>query len=433
MANVIIVGAQWGDEGKGKVVDIYTEYAQKVVRFQGGNNAGHTLVVGDEKTVLHLIPSGILHEGKRCIIGNGVVLDPKVFLEEVEGLRKKGYLKKEGQLMIDGAVHIIMPYHVKIDIAREQKSGAKKIGTTGRGIGPTYEDKVGRRGIRFSDLLKPETFKRKLHEVLPEKNFYLEKFLGEQPLSEEAILEEYLGYAEQLRGYLGRASTTLDKAIKAGENILFEGAQGSLLDVDHGTYPYVTSSSTIAAGACIGTGIGPHLIDEVVGISKAYVTRVGEGPFPTELNGETGDQLRAAGSEFGATTGRPRRCGWLDIVALREAVRTNGLTGIALTKMDVLSEFETVKVCTAYRYRDELLEEFPADFDVLKECTPVYEEIPGWQKDICDLENYTELPQQVQDYVDKIEGWTGCPVVLVSIGPRRSQTLFRSNPFTNEG
>jgi len=433
MANVIIVGAQWGDEGKGKVVDIYTEYAQKVVRFQGGNNAGHTLVVGDEKTVLHLIPSGILHEGKRCIIGNGVVLDPKVFLEEVEGLRKKGYLKKEGQLMIDGAVHLIMPYHVKIDIAREQKSGAKKIGTTGRGIGPTYEDKVGRRGIRFADLLKPETFKRKLHEVLPEKNFYLEKFLGEQPLSEEAILEEYLGYAEQLRGYLGRASTTLDKAIKAGENILFEGAQGSLLDIDHGTYPYVTSSSTIAAGACIGTGIGPHLIDEVVGISKAYVTRVGEGPFPTELNGETGDQLRAAGSEFGATTGRPRRCGWLDIVALREAVRTNGLTGIALTKMDVLSEFETVKVCTAYRYRDELLEEFPADFDVLKECTPVYEEIPGWQKDICDLENYTELPQQIQDYVDKIEGWTGCPVVLVSVGPRRSQTLFRSNPFTDEG
>jgi len=433
MANVIIVGAQWGDEGKGKVVDIYTEYVQEVVRFQGGNNAGHTLVVGDEKTVLHLIPSGILHEGKRCIIGNGVVLDPKVFLEEVEGLRKKGYLKNPGQLMIDGAVHLIMPYHVKIDIARELKSGAKKIGTTGRGIGPTYEDKVGRRGIRFADLLKPETFKRKLHEVLPEKNFYLEKFLGEEPLSEEAILQEYLGYAEQLRGYLGRASTTLDKAMKAGENILFEGAQGSLLDVDHGTYPYVTSSSTIAAGACIGTGIGPHMIDDVVGISKAYVTRVGEGPFPTELNDETGDQLRAAGSEFGATTGRPRRCGWLDIVALREAVRTNGLTGIALTKMDVLSEFETIKVCTAYRYKDELLEEFPADFDVLKECTPVYEEIPGWQKDICSLENYTELPQQVQDYVDKIEVWSGCPVVLVSIGPRRSQTLFRSNPFTEKG
>ncbi len=429
MANVIIVGAQWGDEGKGKVVDIYTEYSQEVVRFQGGNNAGHTLVIGDQKTVLHLIPSGILHEGKRCIIGNGVVLDPKVFLEEIDGLRKKGYLKDDSQLMVDGSVNLIMPYHKKIDIAREQKAGAKKIGTTGRGIGPTYEDKVGRRGIRFADLLKPETFKRKLHEVLPEKNFYLEQYLGEQPLSEAAIIEEYLGYAERLRGYLGRASTTLERAVKAGHNILFEGAQGSLLDVDHGTYPFVTSSSTIAGGACTGAGIGPHLIDAVIGISKAYVTRVGEGPFPTELEDEMGEQLRTAGSEFGATTGRPRRCGWLDIVALREAVRTNGLTGIALTKMDVLSELEAVKVCTAYRYRDELLEEFPQDFDVLKECTPVYEEIEGWQKDISALETYDELPQQVQGYVDKIESWSGCPVVLVSVGPRRDQTLIRSNPF----
>ncbi|MEA3545033.1 MAG: adenylosuccinate synthase [Thermodesulfobacteriota bacterium] len=432
MANVIVVGAQWGDEGKGKIVDIYTEHAQAVVRFQGGNNAGHTLVIGDEKTVLHLIPSGILHAGKRCIIGNGVVLDPKVFLEEIDGLRKKGYLKDDSQLMVDGAVNLIMPYHKKIDIARELKAGAKKIGTTGRGIGPTYEDKVGRRGIRFADLLKPETFKRKLREVLPEKNFYLEQFLGEQPLSEEAIIEEYLGYAERLRGYLGRASSTLDRAVKAGHNILFEGAQGSLLDVDHGTYPFVTSSSTIAGGACTGAGIGPSLINEVIGISKAYVTRVGEGPFPTELNDEMGEQLRAAGNEFGATTGRPRRCGWLDIIALREAVRTNGLTGIALTKMDVLSDLESIKVCTAYRYKDELLEEFPQDFDVLKECTPVYEEIAGWQKDICSLENYTELPQQVQDYVDKIEAWSGCPVVLVSVGPRRDQTLIRSNPFAEK-
>ncbi len=432
MANVVIVGAQWGDEGKGKVVDIYTEYTQDVVRFQGGNNAGHTLVVGDEKTVLHLIPSGILHEGKRCIIGNGVVLDPKVFLEEIEGLRKKGYLKDENQLMVDGAVNLIMPYHKKIDIAREQKSGAKKIGTTGRGIGPTYEDKVGRRGIRFADLLKPETFKRKLHDVLPEKNFYLEKFLGEEPLSEEDIVTEYLGYAERLRGYIGRASTALDQTIKSGGNILFEGAQGSLLDIDHGTYPYVTSSSTVAGGACTGTGVGPKVIDEVIGISKAYVTRVGEGPFPTELNDEMGDRLRAAGSEFGATTGRPRRCGWLDIVALREAVRTNGLTGIALTKMDVLSELEAVKVCTAYRYGEELLEEFPQDFDVLKECTPVYEEIVGWQKDICGMQDYSELPQQVLDYVDKIEEWVGCPIVLVSVGPRRDQTLFRINPFSEK-
>ncbi len=429
MANVIVVGAQWGDEGKGKVVDIYTEYAQDVVRFQGGNNAGHTLVVGDQKTVLHLIPSGVLHEGKRCIIGNGVVLDPKVFLEEIDGLQRKGFLKDPAQLMVDGAVNLIMPYHKIIDIARERKSGAKKIGTTGRGIGPTYEDKVARRGIRFADLLKPETFKRKLAELLPEKNFYIEQYLGEKPLSEEEIFDEYMAYAERLRCYLGRVSPYLDKSMKDGHNILFEGAQGSLLDIDHGTYPYVTSSSTIAAGACTGTGIGPHRIDEVIGISKAYVTRVGEGPFPTELEDDMGERLRTAGGEFGATTGRPRRTGWLDIVALREAVRTNGLTGIALTKMDVLSEFESLKVCTAYRYGEQLLEEFPQDLDVLQECKPVYEEVAGWQKDICSLSSYAELPAQVKDYVEKIEAWTGCPVVLVSVGPRRDQTLIRSNPF----
>lgn len=432
MANLIIVGAQWGDEGKGKIVDIYTEYTQEVVRFQGGNNAGHTLVVGDEKTVLHLIPSGILHEGKRCIIGNGVVLDPKVFLEEIEGLKKKGYLQDDSQLMVDGAVNLIMPYHKKIDIAREQKSGAKKIGTTGRGIGPTYEDKVGRRGIRFADLLKPETFKRKLHDVLQEKNFYLEQFLGEQPLEEAEIIAEYLGYAEKLRCYIGRASTEIDRAVKAGHNVLFEGAQGSLLDVDHGTYPYVTSSSTVAGGACTGAGIGPNRIDHVIGISKAYVTRVGEGPFPTELHDEMGEKLRAAGHEFGATTGRPRRTGWLDIVALREAVRTNGLTGIALTKMDVLNGLESIKVCTAYKYGEELLEEFPQDFDVLKECTPVYEEVVGWQRDITAVKEYCDLPQQARDYVDKIEAWTGCAVVLVSVGPRRDETIQRINPFAKE-
>lgn len=429
MANVIIVGAQWGDEGKGKVVDIYTEHAQQVVRFQGGNNAGHTLVVGDEKTVLHLIPSGILHEGKRCIIGNGVVLDPKVFLEEIDGLKQKGYLKDDSQLLVDGSVNLIMPYHRAIDIAREQKAAGKKIGTTGRGIGPTYEDKVGRRGIRFADLLKPETFARKLKEVLPEKNFYLEKYLGEQPLSEEAILEEYLGYGERLRSYLGKASILVNKSIAEGDNVLFEGAQGSLLDVDHGTYPYVTSSSTVAGGACTGVGVGPSFIDEVIGITKAYVTRVGEGPFPTELHDEMGEQIRKTGSEFGATTGRPRRTGWLDIVALREAVRTNGLTGLALTKMDVLNELETIKVCTAYRYKDQLIEEFPAELDVLRDCTPVYEEVAGWQQDINDVKEYEQLPQKAIDYVEKIEAWTGCQVVLVSVGPRRDETMVRRNPF----
>ena len=432
MANVIIVGAQWGDEGKGKVVDIYTEYAQDVVRFQGGNNAGHTLVVGDQKTVLHLIPSGILHQGKRCIIGNGVVLDPLVFLEEIDKLKGRGYLQDDAQLMVDGAVHLIMPYHKQIDIAREYKSGAKKIGTTGRGIGPTYEDKVGRRGIRFADLLKPETFKRKVQEQLPEKNFLLEKFLGEKPLSAQAIIDEYLPLGERLACYLGRASITLDEAVKNGHNLLFEGAQGSLLDVDHGTYPYVTSSSTIAAGACTGTGFAPYRIDQVIGISKAYVTRVGEGPFPTELNDEMGETLRAAGAEFGATTGRPRRTGWLDIVALREAVRTNGLTGIALTKLDVLNQLETIKVCTAYRHGEELIEEFPQDYEILKNCSPVYEEISGWQSETSTLQRYEDLPAQARDYVAKIEAWTGCPVVLVSVGARRDQTLLRSNPFTTQ-
>jgi adenylosuccinate synthase len=429
MANVVVVGAQWGDEGKGKVVDIYTEYAADVVRYQGGNNAGHTLVVGNEKTVLHLIPSGILHEGKRCIIGNGVVLDPKVFLQEVENLKKKGYLKDDGQLVIDRNVHIIMPYHKAIDIAREQNSGARKIGTTGRGIGPTYEDKIGRRGIRLIDLVSPQTFARKLAEFLPEKNFLLEKFLGGAPLSQEEIIEEYSGYARELEKYMGNASVLLNKSIEARKNILFEGAQGSLLDVDHGTYPYVTSSSTLAGGACTGTGVGPRFIDEVIGISKAYCTRVGEGPFPTELNDEMGEQLRQAGQEFGATTGRPRRTGWFDAVALREAVRTNGMTGLAITKMDVLNDLATIKVCTAYSYRGEFLEEFPQDLDVLKECHPVYEEIEGWRSDISEATALDQLPKLARDYLTMIEKVTGCPVVLVSVGPRRDQTIQVKNPF----
>ncbi len=381
MANVIIVGAQWGDEGKGKVVDIYTEHVNDVVRYQGGNNAGHTLVVGNEKTILHLIPSGILHEGKRCIIGNGVVLDPQVFLQEIVNLKKKGYLADDRQLVVDSNVHIIMPYHKAIDIARESNSGQRKIGTTGRGIGPTYEDKIGRRGIRLIDLVKPEVFTRKLDEMLPEKNFLLEKFLGVAPLSRDAILAEYSEYGRQLEKYLGNASVLINQSITAGHHVLFEGAQGSLLDVDHGTYPYVTSSSTIAGGACTGAGVGPRFIDEVIGISKAYVTRVGEGPFPSELTDAMGEQLRQAGQEFGSTTGRPRRTGWFDAVALREAVRTNGMTGLAITKMDVLNDLETIKICTAYAYRGQLLEDFPRDLEVLKECKPVYEEMEGWQSD----------------------------------------------------
>lgn len=428
MANVVIVGAQWGDEGKGKVVDIYTEYASDVVRYQGGNNAGHTLVVGNEKTVLHLIPSGILHQGKRCIIANGVVLDPRVFLEEIDRLKVRGYLKDDSQLVVDGNTHIIMPYHVAIDKARESGSG-RKIGTTGRGIGPTYEDKVGRRGIRFADLVQPEVFARKVRELLPEKNFFLEKYLGQQPLSEAQIIEEYSAYGQRLRQYLGSASVILNQSIRTGRNILFEGAQGSLLDVDHGTYPYVTSSSTVAGGACTGAGIGPRFIHEVIGISKAYATRVGEGPFPTELKDEMGDRLRHIGQEFGATTGRPRRTGWLDAVALREAVRLSGMTGLAITKMDVLNELETIKVCTAYTCQGQLVTDYPHDLDILSRCQPVYEEFEGWRQDISGITRFEDLPQAARTYLRKIEELVGCQVVLVSVGPRRDQTIQVKNPF----
>ncbi|MFO7983250.1 MAG: adenylosuccinate synthase [Desulfuromonadales bacterium] len=429
MANVVIVGAQWGDEGKGKVVDIYTEHAREVVRFQGGNNAGHTLVVGEQKIILHLIPSGILHEGKRCVIGNGVVLDPAVFLKEIEGLKKKGYLRDDSQLVVDANVHIVMPYHVAIDKARESRSGARKIGTTGRGIGPVYEDKIGRRGIRLQDLVRPETFARRVREILPEKNFYLEKYLGEKPLDEEKIIEEYSLYARELSHYMGNASQIVTDGIKKGDNILFEGAQGSLLDIDHGTYPYVTSSSTVAGGVCTGVGLGPRFIDEVIGISKAYVTRVGEGPFPTELDNEDGRKLQEAGHEFGSTTGRPRRTGWLDIVALREAVRTSGMTGLAITKMDVLNDFESIKVCTAYSRQGEMIEDFPRDAEILNQCHPVYEEIDGWQQDISSVTRLEDLPQEARTYLRKIEEWCDCPVVLVSVGARRDQTVLVKNPF----
>ncbi len=428
MANVVIIGAQWGDEGKGKVVDIYTEHAQQVVRYQGGNNAGHTLVVGDETIVLHLIPSGILHPGKRCIIGNGVVLDPKIFLGEIEGLKKRGYLKDDQQLLVDSNLHVIMPWHKAIDLARE-KNADRKIGTTGRGIGPTYEDKVGRRGIRMSDLVKPQVFRRKLKEILPEKNFLLEKFFGEAPLDEEQIFDEYSEYAKQIEKYIGCCSSVLHTSIQAGENLLFEGAQGTLLDIDHGTYPYVTSSSTCIGGVSTGTGVAPSHITGVVGITKAYCTRVGEGPFPSELHDEMGEHLRQAGHEFGSTTGRPRRCGWFDAVALREAVRLNGMTGLAITKLDVLNDLENIKICTAYSYKGELLEEFPRDADILQECTPVYEEFEGWCSDICEAKTMDDLPAAAKAYLAKLEELAGCPAVLVSVGPRRDQTIQVSNPF----
>ena len=429
MANVVVIGAQWGDEGKGKVVDIYTEFADDVVRYQGGNNAGHTLVVGDEKVILHLIPSGILHDGKRCVIGNGVVLDPEVFIREITKLKAGGYLKDDKMLLLSEALHIIMPYHKRIDIARERKSGAKKIGTTGRGIGPAYEDKIGRRGIRLMDLLDEKAFTRKVKEVLEEKNLILKELLGDEPFTFEEIYNEYMGYAETLRKYAADTSLILHQEIKAGKSLLFEGAQGTLLDVDHGTYPYVTSSSTCSGGACTGSGVSPREIHEVIGISKAYATRVGSGPFPTELLEETGEMLRKAGNEFGSTTGRPRRCGWFDALVARYAVRINGLSGIAITKLDVLSGLETIKVCTGYTYQGQVLDEIPASLEVIEQCVPIYEELPGWTEDITGARSMTDLPKNARDYVARVEELSGAPVVLVSVGPRRDETIVLRNPF----
>lgn len=428
MANVVVVGAQWGDEGKGKVVDIYTEYADEIVRYQGGNNAGHTLVVGEEKVVLHLIPSGVLHAGKRCVIGNGVVLDPEVFIMEVNRLKAAGRLEDDSTLLLSESLHIIMPYHKAIDIAREAKSGDKKIGTTGRGIGPCYEDKIGRRGIRLMDLIDPVAFSRKLRENLEEKNAILER-LGEEPLVYNEIYRAYQDFAEILKKYMADTSLVLSKSVAAGKKLLFEGAQGTLLDVDHGTYPFVTSSSTCAGGAATGTGVSPREIHEVVGISKAYVTRVGSGPFPTELLDETGEKLRQVGGEFGATTGRPRRCGWFDAMVIRYAVRINGLTGIALTKLDVLSEFETIKVCTGYRFEGQELETLPAKLETFENCEPVYEELPGWKVDITGVRSYDQLPENAKKYVRRLEELAGCPIVMVSVGPRRDQTMMIKNPF----
>jgi adenylosuccinate synthase len=429
MANVVVVGAQWGDEGKGKVVDLYTEYADDVVRYQGGNNAGHTLVVNGEKVVLHLIPSGVLHAGKRCVIGNGVVLDPEVFIMEITKLKASGRLQDDSTLLLSESMHIIMPYHKRIDIAREANSGDKKIGTTGRGIGPCYEDKIGRRGIRLMDLVDKDIFARKLKEALTERNFILQQLLGVEPFTFEEIYEPYCQFADVLRKYMADTSLILANDIKAGKKLLFEGAQGTLLDVDHGTYPFVTSSSTCAGGACTGTGVGPRDINEIIGISKAYVTRVGSGPFPTELDDADGEKLRAVGNEFGATTGRPRRTGWFDAMVLRYAVRVNGLTGVALTKLDVLDDFDTIKVCTAYTYKGKTLTDLPASLEVFSECQPVYEELPGWKIDITKVTSYDQLPENAKAYVQHLEQLIGCPIVLVSVGPGRESTIVLKNPF----
>ncbi len=430
MASVIVVGTQWGDEGKGKIVDLLTQYADLVVRFQGGNNAGHTLVVDGEKFVFHLIPSGILYEDKLCLIGNGVVLDPAILIDELEHLASRGRKVSPNQLKISFNTHLIMPYHKALDHASEAaKSEGKKIGTTGRGIGPCYRDKVGRNGIKVADLFDQELFKEKLSENVKEKNFLLTNLLGVEPLDEAEIYDQFQVYAEALEPYAGNVSVMIDEAQKAGKNVLFEGAQGTQLDIDHGTYPFVTSSNTVAGGACCGAGIGPSKIDYVIGICKAYTTRVGAGPFPTELSDATGDHLQQKGGEFGATTGRKRRCGWLDGVVLRDAVRINGLDGLVITKLDVMSGLDPVKICTSYEVDGSIFETMPANIRQVEAVKPIYEEVSGWEEDISTCSSFEELPKAAQDYVKAIEDFAQVPLAILSVGPGREQTILLKNPF----
>jgi adenylosuccinate synthase len=430
MANVAVVGTQWGDEGKGKIVDLYTERADVVARFQGGNNAGHTLVVGGRKTILHLIPSGILHNRKTCIIGNGVVFDPVVFLQEIDELQKGNLFPHDTKLFISEKAHMIMPYHRSLDQAREAKSAGKKIGTTGRGIGPAYEDKVARRGIRVGDLFEEGLFREKLQHNLEETNFLLTQLYGQAPLERDVIAAEYLAFAEKLKSYVADTSMILDDEIKKGKKILFEGAQGSHLDVDHGTYPYVTSSNTVSGNASCGSGIGPNTIHSIVGICKAYTTRVGEGPFPTELKDDIGDHMQKVGQEFGATTGRKRRCGWLDMVLLRHSVRVSGITALAITKLDVLTGLDKLKICIGYKTPEgDFTHAVPASINTLKACQPIYEELDGWSENILQAREMNELPANARKYLRRMEELSGVHIILVSVGPGREETIKIEDPF----
>ena len=427
--NVVILGTQWGDEGKGKVVDLLTEDVAAVVRFQGGHNAGHTLVIDGKKTVLHLIPSGILRDGVQCIIGNGVVLSPAALQKEVKELEEQGVPAVE-RLKVSPACPLILPYHIAMDQAREIAKGDKKIGTTGRGIGPAYEDKVARRAIRVADILDKERFAEKLKEVLAYYNFMLESFYKVEPVSFDEVYEEGLKMAEFLRPMVADTITLLHDLRKAGKNIMFEGAQGSLLDVDHGTYPYVTSSNTTAGGAPAGTGFGPLYLDYVLGITKAYTTRVGAGPFPTELDCENGQRLGERGHEFGAATGRQRRCGWFDAMVLRHAVQINSISGICLTKLDVLDGFETIKVCVGYQNANgEAVSGSLVDSEGYEQAIPVYEELPGWSESTVGAPSFDALPANAQAYIKFIEEKIGVPVDIISTGPDRNETIVLRDPF----
>jgi len=421
----IVIGSQWGDEGKGKVVDVFSAQADYVVRYQGGANAGHTLVVDGKKTVLHLVPSGVLHPNTICVIGAGVVLDIEKLAQEIEALQKNGLLQDPKQLLISDSATVLLSYHRELDQAREKAAGLEKIGTTGKGIGPAYEDRASRQAILFGDLFNSSTLRAKLEASLKEKNFLLEKMYKQKAVSAGEVYEQALQAAEKLAPFRCKdTSFVVHKALKQNKKILFEGAQGTLLDLLHGTYPFVTSSSTLAGSACIGTGIGPGAIDKVIGITKAYTTRVGSGPFPTELSDETGERLRSVGQEFGATTGRSRRCGWLDLVALRYALRINGITNLALMKIDVLSGFKEIKVCTAYELDGQTIKDYPVSPGDLERAKPIYESLPGWTEDISVVKNIKDLPKNAQDYAQFIGKELATPIDVLSVGPGRDQTLW---------
>lgn len=428
MASVVVVGTQWGDEGKGKIVDVLTAKADIVARYQGGNNAGHTVVIGSEKHVLHLIPSGIFHKNKLCIIGNGVVIDPSALIEELNEVTAKGCVL-EGSFMIANNANIIMPWHVALDKASEAKKAGKKIGTTGRGIGPAYVDKVARNAIRAIDLLKPELLKAKIAASLEFVNFILKHYYNCPELCADEIFAKYSEYAKVLSPYITDTDIIINDAYDAGKQILIEGAQGTMLDIDHGTYPFVTSSNTISGGACTGLGLPPTKINKILGIMKAYTTRVGEGPFPTELKDDIGSHLQSKGGEFGATTGRPRRCGWLDIVVLRHAIRINGITSLALTKLDILDGLSTVKIATSYKCNGKVLKDFTKDITAFADCEPIYEELPGWSQSTRSITDVAKLPSNAKKYIQRIEELLGVPIDIISTGTKRDEIIILRDLF----
>jgi adenylosuccinate synthase len=427
--NVVVVGTQWGDEGKGKIVDWLTEQAQGVVRFQGGHNAGHTLVIDGRKTILRLIPSGILRPEVACYIGNGVVLSPSALLGEIEELQAAG-VDVPPRLRISGNCPLILDYHVALDRAREERKGADKIGTTGRGIGPAYEDKVARRAVRAQDLFDEARFAERVREALDLHNFVLTQYLGAERIEPQAVIDTTLRLAPRIKPMLADVSYELNRAIAQGHHLLFEGAQGALLDVDHGTYPYVTSSNTVAGAAAAGAGVAPQQLHYVLGITKAYATRVGSGPFPTELTDAAGEELRRRGNEFGSVTGRPRRCGWFDAAALRRSVQINGVTGLCITKLDVLDELETVRLCTGYRSGTTVTDILPFGADAVASCEPVYEDFPGWRQSTFGVRDWAQLPAAARGYLSRLSEVTGVPIDIISTGPDREQTILMRHPFS---